>query len=693
PLDRRQPVARLAEMVADSGVRLVIGEVGGTALRGVEQIALEELRLDDQPATAPKVEVAGANLAYVIFTSGSTGRPKGSVITHAGLRNYVQWAAEFYGVAPGQIAPLHTTISFDLTVTSLWVPLAAGGSVRLVPEESDLGDAMREAGREERLRPVKLTPAHLDLLDAAGLNARRNVEVLVVGGEQLYARQAAPWVRAGARVFNEYGPTETVVGCTVREAEPADLEGGAIPIGRPLANVTNYVLDRDLNPVPAGVAGELFIGGAQVARGYLGRPDLTAERFLPDPFAADSGARMYRTGDLVRWRTDGQLEYLGRIDQQVKLRGYRIELGEIEVALSAHGDVQSCAVAIVSERLVGYVALRSGVSPAPAGLQEFLRERLPDYMVPVTFVFLPALPLTANGKVNRRGLPAPERAGGGERVGPRNATEETLAAIWREVLQVAEVGVHDNFFELGGHSLKAMQVVSRVQQRIRVKPGLRAFFQQPTIAALAEMLGTARRDEWEAIPPAPPRDHYELSHAQQRLWLLHRLGGQSAYNMPQAYVFESEVDEGALEFAFQRLVARHEALRTAFVEIDGEPRQRILPEVRFALRRIDLSGEPEAEAGARAVADEDAVAPFDLERPPLLRATLIRLAPRRSVFLFTMHHIIGDGWSGNVLYRELFALYAAARNGAIRCRPCACTTRISPSGRRRAVSPPTRPTG
>lgn len=662
PLDLQLPAERLVGMVSDSGARLVLGDGDGGTFAGVEKVGVDALRLDGQPATAPGVPLAGANLAYVIFTSGSTGRPKGSAITHAGLRNYIRWAAEAYGAGEGTVSPLHTTIAFDLTVTSLWVPLAAGGCVRLSPETPGLAEALDAAGAAERLRPVKLTPAHMDLLNADAMADRRRVELMVVGGEQLYARQAGPWVRAGTRVVNEYGPTETVVGCTVREVEAGDLANGAIPIGRPLANMRNYVLDGQLNPLPPGVAGELYIGGVQVARGYIGRPDLTAERFVPDPLSNEPGARLYRTGDLVRWRADGQLEFLGRIDQQVKVRGYRIELGEIESALSGQAGVQACAVAVVDEQLVGYVAPQD--APGREALRTLLRTRLPDYMVPEAYVYLAALPLTANGKVDRRALPAPGRAGSVARTPPRNATEAALAGIWREVLQIPEVGVHDNFFELGGHSLKAMQVASRAQQALGVRPDLRAFVRAPTIADLAAQLGAAETAPVEEIPKAPQREHYDLSYAQQRLWLLHRLGGEAAYNMPEAHLLESVFDADSLETAFRLLVARHEALRTEYIEVDGEPRQRILPAVEFTLGRVNLAGEPDAEARARALADAEAAAPFDLARPPLLRATVIALGPRRTVLLFTMHHIVGDGWSGNVLYREVLALYAAVRSGA-----------------------------
>ena len=663
PLDPSQPKDRLAGMVSDSGVGLVLVETEDALQIGKKGVVLEGLRLESQPTTVPAGPLSGSNLAYVIFTSGSTGRPKGSGITHAGLRNYANWAVDTYGVGSGSIAPLHTTVAFDLTVTSLWVPLVAGGRVRLVQEDSDLEEALRSADATESLRPVKLTPAHMEILNAGEWAGRRRVEQMVVGGEQLYARQAAPWVRAGTRVVNEYGPTETVVGCTFREVQAEDIGGGAIPIGRPVANVRNYVLDAHLNPVPAGVAGELFIGGVQVGRGYVNRSDLTAERFMPDPFAPEAGARLYRTGDLVRWRFDGQLEYLGRIDQQIKLRGYRIELGEIESALSEHESVQACAVALVGEELVGYVSPRSAPPPAET-LRAFLRLRLPDYMVPSMFISVPSLALTANGKVDRRALPAPKRVAATGATGPRSATEAVIAGIWREVLQVATVGVHDNFFELGGHSLKAMQVASRMQQAFGVRPDLRTFMREPTIAALALGRGEGTAGHAGNIPAAPPQEHYPLSFAQQRLWLLHRLGGASAYNMPEAYLLETAFDADALEAAFRGLVARHEALRTAFVEVDGEPRQRILASAEFRLKRIDLTSERDPEARARALADVEAALPFDLAVPPLLRAAVLVLGPSRSVLLFTIHHIVGDGWSGNLLYREVLALYSAARTGA-----------------------------
>ncbi|HEU4881353.1 MAG TPA: amino acid adenylation domain-containing protein, partial [Longimicrobium sp.] len=482
--------------------------------------------------------------------------------------------------------------------------------------------------------------------------------------ERFHDRFPAP-----VALTNLYGPTEAAVDVSFWTC-PRDESADVVPIGRPVWNTALYVLDAALRPVPVGTPGELYIGGVQVARGYLDRPGLTAERFVPDPFSAEGGARLYRTGDRARWRVDGAIEYLGRLDFQVKIRGFRIELGEIEAALRQHEGVADCVVVAREDageqRLVAYIV---GEAETEA-LRAHVRRSLPEYMVPSAFVSLDALPLTANGKLDRKALPAPELASAGERyVAPRTPAEEVLAEIWAEVLRLERVGVEESFFELGGHSLLATRVVSRVRDVFAIELPLRALFEGPTVAALAGRVEEMRRAELPVLPPVVPAERtgpLPLSFAQERLWFIDRLEpGSTVYNLPRGLRLGGVLDEQALERALGEIVRRHEALRTVFAETDGSPVQVITPFDGFVVPVEDLSGLSEAdrEAAVKRRAGEEAARPFDLAAGPLFRAALLRLDSEDHVLLLSMHHIVSDGWSMGVLDRELSALYAAYARG------------------------------
>jgi amino acid adenylation domain-containing protein len=445
-------------------------------------------------------------LAYVIYTSGSTGRPKGTLITHGGLHNYLCWALQTYPVAEGTGAPVHSPLSFDLTVTSLFTPLLSGKRVRLVPEEAGVDGLVEALQSGERFSLVKLTPAHLEVLAqqlSSGAEVGQCSCALVIGGEALLTEQIRFWAEqaSGVRLYNEYGPTETVVGCCVYEVGTSS-EGLRVPIGRAIGNTRLYILDARQELVPAGVVGELYISGAGVARGYHERAELTAERFVPDPYSGVSGARMYRSGDLAQHLGTGEIEYVGRVDEQVKVRGYRVELGEIEAVIGEQAGVREAVVVqrddeAGGKRLVAYVVSEGEFKSSE--MREQLQQQLPEYMVPAVFVRLDEMPLTRNGKVDRKALPAPDESRPEieeEYVAPRNETETVLAAIWSEVLGVDQVGVHDNFFELGGHSLLATQVISRVRDTFRVELLLRNLFDATTVAQLALVI-----DEQLAKPP------------------------------------------------------------------------------------------------------------------------------------------------------------------------------------------------
>ncbi len=497
PMDPAYPVDRLSFMLDDARPSVLLTEqdlVGRLPASSAQVVCLDRdwaTIADESDGNLP----GGAglhNLAYVIYTSGSTGRPKGAMIPHLGLANYLAWCTRAYAVHEGQGAPVHSSISFDLTITALLAPLVAGRRVGMLDDDlgvEQLGEALRRS-RDYSL--VKITPAHLrwlgDQLDPGEAGGR--TRAFVIGGEALTPEHVAFWRRHAPEtvLINEYGPTETVVGCCVYRVPTDRPISSPIPIGRPIANTRLYVLNEDLEPVPTGVAGELYIGGAGVARGYLRRPALTAERFIPDPFAPEPGRRLYRTGDLARWQSDGNLEYLGRVDRQVKIRGYRIEPAEIEEALVRHPSVRESAVVPREHgpddrRLVAYVTIPEGRTPPDdAELRRFLKGSLTEPMIPSAFMVLDRFPLTPNGKVDREALPDPER--GPTRpdaafVAPRGPAEEDVASAWKAVLRLERVGALDNFFDLGGHSLLATQVISRIRDATGVEIPLRALFDAP----------------------------------------------------------------------------------------------------------------------------------------------------------------------------------------------------------------------
>ncbi|HEX2077170.1 MAG TPA: amino acid adenylation domain-containing protein, partial [Longimicrobium sp.] len=603
----------------------------------------------------------------VIYTSGSTGRPKGVMNAHRGVVNLLWSMRGTVAIAPGDRLLAITTLAFDISVLELFLPLLSGARVEILARSAASDPALlREAVAAGGGTVLQATPATWRLLLDAGWEGGESLRALS-GGEALPAELAARLRERVGALWNVYGPTETTIWSTAQHlgAGP-DVGRGHVSIGAPVANTRVYVLDRYLSPVPAGVPGELYIGGAGVARGYLGRPGLSAEKFVPDPFAAEPGARLYRTGDLARWRPDGTLEFLGRNDHQVKVRGLRIELGEIEAALRGHGSVADCVVMARADageqRLVAYVV--GGVEAAE--LRAHLRRSLPEYMVPSAFVFLDALPLTPNGKVDRKALPAPELAPAEDRyVAPRTPVEEVLAGIWAEVLRLERVGANDSFFELGGHSLLATRVVSRVRELFGVELPLRALFEGPTVAELAGRVEEMRRAGLPVLPPVVPTERtgpLPLSFAQERLWFIDRLEpGSAVYNIPMAWRLGGALDQAALERALGEIVRRHEALRTVFREADGSPVQVIAPFGGFALPVEDLSGlgEADREAAVRRRAGEEARRAFDLSAGPLFRAALLRLGEEDHVLLLSMHHIVSDGWSMGVLFRELSALYEA----------------------------------
>ncbi|HEX7241973.1 MAG TPA: amino acid adenylation domain-containing protein, partial [Longimicrobiaceae bacterium] len=520
-----------------------------------------------------------------------------------------------------------------------------------------------------------LTSALFNLVVDTRPETLKGVRQVMTGGEAVsgaHVRRAQE-LNPGLRVVNGYGPSE----CTVFTSCHVVAEGfaeGEMPIGRPVGDRRVYVLDGRAEPVPVRMAGELYVGGAGVARGYLGRPELTAERFVPDPFSGEAGGRLYRSGDRVRWLASGELEYLGRMDQQVKVRGFRIEPGEVEAVLAGLPQVREAAVVVREDapgekRLVAYVVPQEGAGISSTGLQAHLSARLPSYMVPGAFVLLDRLPLNPNGKVDRRVLPAPARGAEEAYVAPRTATEEVLSGIWSEVLGVERVGVNEGFFELGGHSLLATRVLSLVREKLGVEVPLRAIFEVPTVAALAERVEAARDSEPFALARIPRREGNgpaPLSFAQQRLWFIHQLDPESsAYNAPFALRLQGALDVVALRRSLTEVVRRHEALRTVMVDRGGEVMQVVLPAAPVSVPVLDLSrllpgSRPEE---ARRQITRERQAPFDLRRGPMMRVRLLKLEAEEWVLCFTMHHVVTDGWSNGVLVREVSTLYAAYSRG------------------------------
>ncbi|HEX9939428.1 MAG TPA: amino acid adenylation domain-containing protein, partial [Longimicrobium sp.] len=666
PLDPAHPAERLGGMLADSAPVALLtqgplaGLFGGTGVRVIDLVA-DAGTWAGEPETNPGVRSIGLtpeHLAYVIYTSGSTGTPKGVMVEHRSLANLVAWHRAAFGVTAGDRSSSVAGFGFDATTWEVWPPLCAGAAL-LLPATRD-PQALLEWWEEQTL-DVSFLPTPLAEVAFARGRSSAGLRTLLVGGDRLRSIPAElPFT-----LVNNYGPTETTVVATSGEVEAS----AKVHIGRPIANTRVYLLDRTGRPVPVGVAGELYVGGTGVARGYLNRPELTAERFVPDPFSAHPGTRLYRTGDLARWLADGTIEFLGRTDFQVKIRGFRIELGEIEARMAEHAAVRD-AVVLVREDAPGekrLVAYYVGEALDAETLRTHVAERLPSYMVPAAFVWMEAYPLTPNGKVDRRALPAPEgdAYAAREYEPPVGTTETVLAGIWAEVLRVERVGRRDSFFDLGGHSLLAVQVISRVRQALQVEVVLGDLFARPVLADFARALETAARAELPPIEPAPRDGRLPLSFAQQRLWFLEQLGDLgSTYHIPTRLRLRGELHRAALVGALDAIVARHEALRTVFAVVDGVPEQRIAPaDTGLRLVEHDLAGQADAKTElGRLVADE-AHAPFDLERGPLIRGRLIRLAEDDHLLLLTMHHIVSDGWSMGVLTREFSALYAAFRRG------------------------------
>ncbi|MEU6222045.1 amino acid adenylation domain-containing protein, partial [Streptomyces sp. NPDC047022] len=667
-LDPEYPAERIAYMLEDAAPVLVLASAatsesvpGGDALvvlDAPETVAELTASAPDAPVRDEWAPLLPGHPAYVVYTSGSTGRPKGVLVPQGGFANTVAALSRF-GTGPGARVAQFASMSFDQFCSDWALGLAFGAALVVVPETRRLGAELAALFRTEGVTHAVLPPAVLAGLETGSIGADVVIEV---GGEASSRELVDRWAAGGRLMFNTYGPTEATVDATAWRCRVGADE---VAIGAPIPHARVYVLDEFLSPLPVGAVGELYIAGAGLARGYVGRTGLTAERFVTCPF--EPGARMYRTGDLVRWGADGQLVFAGRVDEQVKVRGFRIELGEVQAAVAAHPGVARAAVVAREDvpgdkRLVAYVVPAEEISPElPAVLREFVGERLPSYMVPSAVVVLEALPLTVNGKLDRRALPAPDfTAALTDGREPSTVQEELLCQAFAEVLGVERVGVDDDFFLLGGHSLLATRLVSRIRVVLGVEVPLRALFEASTPATLAARLDQAGETRRALTATARP-ERVPLSFAQQRLWFLGELDGPSAtYNIPMALRLAGELDREALAAALRDVIGRHEVLRTVFPAVDGEPYQRILSVEECG---FELTVEEVTPDGLHAAVAESAAHAFELTTEIPLRARLFVLSDDESVLQVTVHHIAGDGWSMSPLARDVSAAYAARLDG------------------------------
>lgn len=690
PFDPKQTGDRLSHMLSEADIQLVLVQnhlMSKLPLASIDVMVVgkeshEEGWLDEYQ-TVSKAELnlpSKEDAAYVIYTSGSTGKPKGVEVLHSGLTDYCAYASqryyqkELYG---SLVATLH---SFDLTIPALYLPLLSGGCVELLPFNEEL-EALANVLSETQAKSylLRLTPLHIrGMLDLMKAGSCTQDHVFVVGGEEFLPSLANDLTQKfpNAKVYNHYGPTETVVGCTLFEIEKGvdygQLGNGKIPIGFPMANTSVYVLDENKRQVPIGVQGELYISGPCVANGYVNQPALTAEKFVANPVEADSKYKAYRTGDLVRWLSTGNLEFVGRTDNQVKIRGHRIELGEMEQQLSNVSWVTEGVVLVqedeIGERqLVAFIAAEGKADMS--ALKSHLAANLPNYMVPAFFVSVESIPRTRHGKVDRKALLALDVSNAGEKkyTAPETEVEVKLAKIFADVLKVETVGIHDSFFELGGHSLLATRCVSLIRQEFKLELQLRVLFENSTVAQLAESFETA--SDTLILPDievVSDRENMELSYAQQRLWFIDQLeGGSAHYNLPGVFTMEGQLNLPAFKSAIKEVINRHEILRTTYLPVKGAAVQVVMSHFELPIEELDLTGlEGMAqEEEVKKLAETNANAVFDLSKDLMIRVQLLRLSEEYHVVLFNIHHIASDGWSRGILIQDFSTFYHSFAKG------------------------------
>jgi amino acid adenylation domain-containing protein len=690
PLDPGYPPERLAFILDDTQASVILTQeklVKKLPNRKAQVICLDSdwEAIANNSQENPADAVTPDNLMYVIYTSGSTGQPKGVMIPHRGILNMLHWRQRNFGITQQDKVLQTIPFSFDPSVWQIFWPLSFGAQLVMArPGGHQDGAYLIKTIIEQKITVLGLVPSIIRmLLEEKGIEKCKQLKHITTGGEALSVELMERFLTRldlGNVLLNCYGPTEVSIDATVWIC-PRHTDHPSAPIGRPIDNFQIYILDENLQPVSVGKIGELHIGGAGLARGYLNRPELTNQKFIPNPFSSEPGSRIYKTGDLARYLPDGNIEFLGRIDDQVKIRGFRIELGEIETVLGQHSAVQQTLVLVREDvpgnkQLVAYVVAKPEQVPNQSELRSFLQDRLPEYMVPTAFVFLDVLPLNANGKVDRRALPAPDTSSfsrANNFVAPRTPTEKVLASIWEDLLSIPQIGIDDNFFALGGHSLLAMQVISRCRQAFSTEIPLQLLFEKPTIAGLAAVIAQRNTEstdlnKYQKITPQSKRDRIPLSFAQQRVWFLEQLTPDSAttYIMTNALRLTGELNVHVLQQSLDAIVCHHEVVRTNFVlSPDGSPIQIINEPRSVDLMMLDLTQEPKyaQKEQVQAVLDCEAQRPFDLASDLMLRATLLKIDQQEHILLLVMHHIASDGTSMLILLKQLAAVYTAFLNG------------------------------
>ncbi|MCE3228706.1 MAG: amino acid adenylation protein [Bacteroidetes bacterium] len=669
PMDVEAPKERIRLILETGNCKLVITQSEYLHLtdRQNNLLIINDRHTESELSRLSKndltVAIAGSDLAYVIYTSGSTGVPKGCEIKHESLFNYLSWASDFYfnDSSEGNF-PLFTSLGFDLTLTSVFLPLIRGKSVYAYSSEKGIDKTLLEIFRNEELDCVKLTPAHIQVLEHLGIG-KTSVKKIIAGGEALTKKhlEIIHAVDSGIIVFNEYGPTEATVGCIVKKVGLGDP---TISIGRPIANTEIFIVNNGILCAP-GMPGEIYIAGIGLAKGYRDDNKKTADKFIYPGFSEE---RFYATGDLGFMRSNGEFEYLGRKDDQVKIMSHRVELGEINSVLESHPSVQQAVTTTKDDAsgqkiILSYV--RQGEAVATAEVKKFLETMLPVYMIPLHIIPVNHIPLTSNGKIDyKQLLQIPVGNSSAQYSAPETETEKLLSSIWSEILDIKSVSRNSGFFELGGTSLKAIRLISMVARKRKVKLDLKTIFANPVLKDQAKIIDISEAFEYKPIPRLSLSEHYELSHSQKRLWVLSQLEeGAVFYNMPRSYSLTGDLDIKALEMAFEALIERHESIRTALEIINGEVRQKVIPagQTVFKLGLVDLSDTADKENTAKQLSDKEATETFDFSKGMLLRASLLKIEKNRSILLITIHHLVSDGWSMDIVTKEVLTLYNAFR--------------------------------
>ncbi|TGV29315.1 amino acid adenylation domain-containing protein, partial [Mesorhizobium sp. M00.F.Ca.ET.186.01.1.1] len=662
PIDPELPAERIAYMLTHSRVPLVVTQnhLRAKVTTPTETIDINTAVIGEESRASIESLNQPHDLFYIIYTSGTTGQPKGVMLEHRNMANLMHFTFDQTNIAFHEKVLQYTTCSFDVCYQEIFSTLLSGGQLYLITNELRRHvEKLFAFIQEKQISILSLPVSFLKFIFNEQDYAQsfpRCVKHIITAGEQLVVTHELQKYLRQHRVFlhNHYGPSEThvVTTCTM---DPGQAIPELPPIGKPISNTGIYILDEGLQLKPEGIVGELYISGANVGRGYLHQPELTAEKFLENPY--QPGERMYRTGDLARWLPDGQLEFLGRIDHQVKIRGHRIELGEIESRLLNHPAIKEAVVIDRADEtggkfLCAYVVLQKPLSDEE--MRAYLAQALPEYMIPSFFVTLERIPVTPNGKTDRRALPKPEGSAKtkADYVAPTTELEQKLVAIWEQILGVSPIGIQDHFFTLGGHSLKAIQLISRIQKECQADVPLRVLFEQPTIQALAAYVEGGEESAYLAIPQAEPQAYYPVSSAQKRMLILNQLDPHSTvYNLPVAMILDGTLDKARLEHAVSSLVARHESLRTSFHTINGEPVSRIHEQGHLPIVYMETAEEQVNEVILRFMQ------PFDLETAPLCRVGLVKLAENRHVLIIDMHHIISDGVSSQLILNDFSRLY------------------------------------